>query len=59
MEKKIIEILEKYKIEGAKKEMVTEELLILFSVSNSCKHEWIKSIAYKNAKFCNKCGKYQ
>jgi hypothetical protein len=33
MEKKIIDILENYKIEGAKKDMVTEELLILFSVS--------------------------
>ena len=35
MEKKIIDILENYKIDGAKKDMVTEELLILFSVSNS------------------------
>ena len=35
MEKKIIDILENYKIDGAKKDMATEELLILFSVSNS------------------------
>ena len=33
MEKKIIDILENYKIDGAKKDMVTEELLILFSGS--------------------------
>ena len=59
MEKKIIEILEKYKIESSKKDMIADELLILFSVSNSCEHEWIKSTAYKNTKFCNKCGEYQ
>ena len=35
MEDKIKKILEEYKVYGAKQDLITEELLVLFNVSNT------------------------
>ena len=52
-------ILEWHNSGEIKTDEATERICALFSVSNCCSHEWIKSAVQKNAKYCNKCGKYQ
>ena len=54
MEDKIKKILEKYKVYGAKQDLITEELLVLFSVVGQSEQCVLHSTDW-NGK-CFKCG---